>query len=267
MRTRLLALFALLALGLVPAVGAAVGTPPPPGSPVVLVKAYSTVVGVTSDATGTRIELAVEEAHEWVDGTEAKTLATGINGQNITAAVTADSRFYRNEQPIGLGDLRPGMKIKALLQTDGTPVTTTCTFTLLQAWHSVPKPHPGTKFESAFFPRLWHTRGQILGMDRVEDRNVLNLDVRRLEHAPRRFRDEGVRLTHLDAYVIVPARVVITDVNGRRITFEQLNVDDRIKVVGKFVRPALWMRDEAGEPTPTLLAKRIKVKVRAPQAD
>lgn len=262
MRARFLVLLALMAVGLVPAAASAVATPPTGGgtTPVVMVKAYSTVVSVTADAQGTRVELDVEEAHEWLDGSGVKTLATGINGQRITAAVNPDTVVYRNGGPAALADLVPGMKVKAIMTSDGSPVTPTCAFTLREVWFEVPKPHPGAKFEGAFFPRLWHTRGAILGLDRVEGRNVMNLDVRRLEHAPRRFRDEGVRLTRLDAYVIVPDRVVITDVDGRRIGFTDLSVDDRVKVVGKFLRPSKWMRDEIGEPTPTLLARRIKVK-------
>jgi len=265
MRKRLLAIMAVLTVGLIPAFAAAVETPAPadPGTPVVLVKAYSTIVGVTTDETGTRVELDVAEAHEWLDGSDTKTLATGINGQRIVAGVTADTAVYRNEDRVGLDALKPGMKVKAMLRTDGSPVTPTCTYTLLQVYIEAPKPvHPGQKFELGFFPRLWHVRGPILGKDRVEGRNVLNLDVRRLENAPRRFRDEGVRLVSLDAYVIVPDRVVITDEHGMRIAFDDLEVDDRVKVVGKFLRPSMWMTDESG-PTPTLLAKRIKVKVGA----
>ena len=265
MKKRFIALLAVLTLGVIPAFAAAVETPPlgEPPAPVVLVKAYSTVVAVTTDETGTTVEFDVDEAHEWLDGSETKTLATAVNGHHIVAGVTADTRVFRNDTAVEVDALKPGMKVKALLKADGQPVTPTSTYTLLEVYYAAPKSHPGNAFEDGFFPRLWHTRGQILGMDRVEDRNVINLDVRQLEHAPKRFRDEGGRLAHLDAYVIVPDRVVITDVDGRRIAFADLNVDDRVKIVGKFLRPATWMKDESGEPTPTLLAKRIKVKVRA----
>jgi hypothetical protein len=161
------------------------------------------------------------------------------------------------------------VKVRALLQTDGQPVTPTCTYTALHVAiqgdeaEAKPKAHPGSKFEAGFFPRLWHMRGPILGLERIEDRNVMNLDVRWLENAPKRFRDEGSRLAGLDAYVIVPDRVVITDEDGDRITFADLGVDDRVKVVGKFLKPEKWMVDESGDPTPTLIAKRIKVKDRA----
>ncbi len=265
MKKRFVALLAVVTLGLIPAFAAAVETPPvgETGPPAVLVKAYSTVVAVTAGETGKTVEFAVEEAHEWLDGSETMNLATGINGQHIVAGVTADTRVYRNETAVDLEALKPGMKVKAILKADGQPVTPTNTFTLLEVYFAAPKPHPGAKFEAGFFPRLWHTRGQILGTDRVEERNILNLDVRMLENAPKRFRDERSRLVHLDAYVIVPARVVITDVDGRRIAFADLKVDDKIKIVGKFLRPASWMKDESGEPTPTLLAKRIKIKARA----
>jgi hypothetical protein len=266
MRRRLLALLAVLTVGLVPALAAGQETADPAASatPVVLVKAYSTVVGVATGETGTTVTLDVAEAHEWLDGSDAKTLATGINGQRIVGNVTEDTVVYRGDDRVGLDALKPGMKVKAMLRTDGTPVTPTCDYSLLQVYIEAPKPvHPGTKFELGFFPRLWHMRGPILGLDRVEGRNIMNLDVRRLENAPRRFRDEGVRLVSLDAYVIVPDRVVITDEHGMRIRFDELQIDDRVKVVGKFLRPSKWMTDESGDPTPTLLAKRIKVKVGA----
>jgi hypothetical protein len=264
MRRRLLMLMAVLTVGLVPALAAGQETVgADPATPVVLVKAYSTVVGVATGEAGTTVTLDVAEAHEWLDGSDAKALATGINGQRIVGNVTEDTAVYRGDDRVGLDALKPGMKVKAMLRTDGTPVTPTCVYSLLQVYIEAPKPvHPGTKFERGFFPRLWHVRGPILGLDRVEGRNVMNLDARRLENAPRRFRDEGVRLVSLDAYVIVPERVVITDEHGKRIRFDELEVDDRVKVVGKFLRPESWMSDESG-PTPTLLAKRIKVKVGA----
>lgn len=265
MRRRWLAVLAVLTVGLIPAFAAAEETAEPvdTSTSAVLVKAYSTVVAVTDGETAT-VELNVVEAHEWLDGSGAKTLATGINGQRIVAEVTADTTVFRGDRPVELDALKPGMKVKAMLQADATPVAPTSAYTLLQAYIEVPKPaHPGTKFELGFFPRLWHVRGPILGLDRVEGRNVMNLDVRRLENAPRRFCDEGVRLVRLDAYVIVPERVVITDEHGKRIRFDELRVDDRVKVVGKFLRPAKWMADESGDPTPTLVAKRIKVKVGA----
>lgn len=267
MRKRLLSLFAVLALALVPAFGAATEAPAgEPTTPVVLVKAYATVASVTTDDAGTKVELDVEEAHEWVDGTDTKTLAIGINGQRISASSTPKSVVAKGDTPVELAELTAGMKVKALLETNGTPVSTTCTYFVNHISIQVPsesKPNPGHKFESGFFPRLWHMRGPILGLERIEDRNVMNLDVRRLENAPKRFRDEGSRLARLDAYVIVPDKVVITDEDGDRITFAELSVDDRVKVVGKFLKPDKWVVDESGEPTPTLIAKRIKVKDRA----
>lgn len=271
MKKQLMALCAVLALGLVPAFATAVETPgaqTPPvegesTAPVVMVKAASTVVAVTSGEEGTTVEFQVHEAYSWVDGAGEKTPAPELAGQRIVAAATEKSRLFRNDAAVDFAELKPGMQVKALLVTDGQPVTPTCTYMVAEIYHSVPKPHPGTKFEQGFFPRLWHTRGQILGMDRIEDRNVLNLDVRKLENAPKRFSDEGSRLVHLDAYVIVPERVVITNAEGRRIAFADLDVDDRVKVVGKFLRPEKWMKDDSGEPTPTLLAKRIKVREHA----
>ena len=266
MRKRLLGVLAVLTVGLIPAFAAAVEPPPTadPGTPVVLVDAYSVVVGVAADETGTTVELDVREAHDRLDGTEARTLSTGINGQHVVADVTENTVVSRNDDIVGLDALRPGTKVKAMLQTDCQPVDPTCAYTLLHVYIDAPKPkpaNPGTKFELGFFPRLWHVRGPILGLDRVEGRNVMNLDVRGLENAPRRFRDEGARLVSLDAYVIVPERAVITDEHGMRIAFADLRVDIRVKVVGKFLRPSQWMTDESGEPTPTLLAKRIKVRV------
>ena len=265
MRKRLLGVLAVLAVGLVPAFAAAVDTTPPdPAAPVVLVDAYSVLVGVTTDDAGTRVELDVREAHDRVDGTETRTLSTGINGRHVVADATADTVVSRNDANVGLDALEPGTKVKAMLQTDCQPVVPTCGFTLLRLAVDAPKSmpeNPGAKFELGFFPRLWHVRGPILGLDQVEGRNIMNLDVRRLQDAPRRFRDEGVRLVSLDAYVIVPERAVITDEHGMRIAFADLRVDARVKVVGKFLPPSKWMTDESGDPTPTLLAKRIKVRV------
>lgn len=259
---RLFALFALLTVGLVPAFAGAVDAPPPaPGAPAVLVKAWTTVTAVTPDA----VTLKVVEAVEWVDGTETKVPANALMAQEITAARVPETVVAKHDVAVEYGTLAVGMTVRALLRTDVQPAVPTGAFALLHAAIQVPegpKVHPGDKYEPAFFPRLWHMRGAILGLDRVEDVNVMNLDVRRLENAAKRFRDEGVRLSNMDAYVIVPAKVVITDVDGRRIAFADLDVDDRVKVVGKVLRKEKWMLDESGEPTPTVLAKRIKVKAR-----
>jgi hypothetical protein len=266
MRTRLLAVLAVLAVGLIPAFAAAEEPPPlaDPVTPVVLVDASAVVVGVTGDETGTTVELDVREAHDWLDGTETRTLSTGINGEHIVTDVTGDTVVSRNDEIVGLDALRSGTMVEAMLSTDCQPVDPTCAYTLLHVYIAAPKPkpaNPGVKFELGFFPRLWHVRGAILALDRVEGRNVMNLDVRSLVNAPRRFRDEGVRLVNLDAYVIVPERTVITNEHGMRIAFGDLRVDSRVKVAGKFLRPSKWMTDRSGRPTPTLLARRVVVKV------
>lgn len=262
MKKRFLAMLAVLALGLVPALAVAGDPPPadPSAPPSVLVKAYSMVTAVTD----TSVEIDVIEAHDWLDGTETYNLSTGINGQRIVVGMTAETMVLKNGMPAERSQLAPGMKIKAYLTTDVQPVTTANVFTATKLAFEVPKPHPGKKFETGFFPRLWHTRGKVLGFSEWEGMNVLNLDVRRLDNTPKRFRDERVRLINMDAYVIVPPKVVITDDNGRRIAFSDLTVDSRIKVVGKFLRPVKWLNDETGEPTPTLLARRIKVTQPAP---
>ena len=262
MKKRFLAVLAVLALGVVPALAVAIAPPPtdPAAPPAVMVKAYSTITAVTDTA----IDLDVVEAHDWLDGTETFNLSTGINGQHIVAGLTPETMVLKNGMPADLAALQPGMKVKAYLTTDVQPVTTANVFTATKIAFEVPKPHPGERFEPGFFPRLWHTRGKVLGFTTWEGMNVINLDVRRLENTPRRFRDERVRLINMDAYVIVPENVVITDVAGHRIPFAQLTVDSRIKVVGKYLRPDRWLKDETGEPTPTLLARRIKVKESAP---
>lgn len=265
MRSRLLALVALIAVASVPAFAAALeSAPPASASDVVLVKAYGKVVAV-HDADGqATLELAVDEAKEWRDDSDDKQPAAGIAGKSITAGLTEETKVHRGDAPAGLDALAPGTRVEALMSTDGSPVTPTCTFTLHDVWIATEKPaakpdKPGHGFEFGFFPRNWHVRGDILGLDRVEGRNVMNLDVRRLNHAPKRFRDEGRRLASMDAYVIVPPRVVITDAGGGRIDFADLDVDDRVLVIGKFTRPAKWVKDDDGEATPTLVAKRVKV--------
>jgi hypothetical protein len=258
MRKRIAAVFAVLTVALVPAFAGATEVPAGGTAPVVLVKASpATIVEVTPES----MVLDVADGYEWLDGTEEKVPATGIKGQRITVGLGEKSIVRRGDEAVGRDALKAGLVIKALLQTDGQPVTPTCTFTLVEAYlDGPPKVHPGDKFETGFFHRLWHVRGSILGLDAVEGRNVMNVDVRRLENAPKRFRDEGSRLARMDAYVIVPPRVVITDENGHRIAFSGPDVDDRVKVVVKTLPKSKWMVDESGEPTPTLLAKRIKVK-------
>lgn len=103
--------------------------------------------------------------------------------------------------------------------------------------------HPGLGFDLGFSSLNDRVRGEVPG-------------------GPKRLRDEGREAATMDAFVTVASTVVITTKDGTKIPFSEVRVDDRVQMIGRFLRPEKWLADEAGEPTPTLYAKRIKIKNR-----
>jgi hypothetical protein len=100
--------------------------------------------------------------------------------------------------------------------------------------------------------------GQVLSTYDSGGKNVIDVDVNRLLNPPKRFKDEGDEVADQGALLIVDAKVKITK-DGKRISLADIEADDNLRVMGKFLRPAKWLKDEDDEPTPTLRAKRIEV--------
>lgn len=100
--------------------------------------------------------------------------------------------------------------------------------------------------------------GKVLIKNDVGGKKILEIDVTKLLNPPKRFKDEGDEVADQGALLIVDPKVKITK-GGKRISFDQIDEDDNLRVMGKFVKPGKWLKDEDDEPTPTLRAKRIEV--------
>ena len=113
-------------------------------------------------------------------------------------------------------------------------------------------------FDSGFFNRIWKLTGTVLGTDTIDGKQVIEVDVSKLLNPPKRFKDEGEEVADQGALLIVTPKVKITK-GDKRLTLGDLDADDKLKVSGKFVRGGSWLKDEDGQPVPTLRAKRIEV--------
>lgn len=282
MTRRLLALVAGLALSAAaPVAGLAAGPtpppPPPPGSTAVLVHA------TVSSNSPAAVVLTVREAATSAPLTDVKTPVPGLAGQDVTASWCPFSTVWDGARQAGFDFLKAAMPVEGLITTTGEPTPTAayCVVRLKTAGTTTPAPppgpgttpgaepphppagdRPGSDFDRGFFARNWRMTGDVLGTDTVDGKDVIDLDVQRLVGGPKRFRDEGREVAALDALVIVGPKVVITTTDGTRIGFGDVQVDDALQVVGRVLRPAAWLDDSSGQPTPTVFAKRIRVTSR-----
>jgi hypothetical protein len=117
---------------------------------------------------------------------------------------------------------------------------------------------PGGGFAPAFFSRNWKVLGEVLLTDTLQGKRVIDFNVTKLINPPKHLKDEGKEVADQGALVIVGPKVAITE-DGDRITFADLDPDDKIVVTGKFLRNEKWLEDEDGDPVPTIRAKRIVV--------
>lgn len=285
MKRRILLLLAALALVAVPTAALGEGTAPStPQNPGYFLKAKGVVL---TNAEGV-ITIKVKEAYRYGDNGQTKTAAPDFTDQVVTAKFYDYSRVDVGTEIATPAAATPGTELYAKLGVSEGDLLPTSDFRVVNLWiqgeKTAPKPpakpetpanpegkpkhpevgedHPGFGFDLGFFSLNYRVRGEVLGAETVEGKNILNLDVSRVLGGPKKFRDEGREVATMDAFVTVAPKVVITTEDGTKIPFAEIQVDDRVQVVGRFLRPEKWMADEAGEPTPTMYAKRIKIKNR-----
>lgn len=232
---------------------------------------------VLTNAEGT-ITFAVKEGWRVTEGVWTKVAAPGFTDQVVTAKFYDYSKVHRGSEVVDHMRAAPGTELGGSLGVSGGDVLPTSDFCVLELWmageKTAPPPakdkkqprvgedHPGFGFDLGFFSLNYRVRGEVLSAETVEGKNILNVDVSRVLGGPKKFRDEGREVATMDAFVTVASKVVITTQDGTKIPFGEVQVDDRVQVIGRFLRPEKWLADEAGEPTPTMYAKRIKIKNR-----
>jgi hypothetical protein len=278
LKRRILSLLATLALVAVPALALGQSEQPAPTEPQKTFLKFQGVVLTNAEGT---ITFKVKEGWRVTEGTWAKVAAPDFTDQVVTAKFYDYSKVHRGNEVVDHIAAAPGTELAGSLGVSAGDVLPASDFCVLELWiageKTAPKPpakpehpkhpevgedHPGFGFDLGFFSLNYRVRGEVLGTDTVDGKNVLNVDVSRVLGGPRRFRDEGREVATMDAFVTVGPRVVITTLNGTKIPFADVQVDDKVQVIGRFLRPEKWLADETGEPTPTLYAKRIKIKNR-----
>jgi hypothetical protein len=282
LKRRILSLLAALALVAVPAVALGQSETPAPAPPQQTFLKFQGVVLTNAEGT---ITIKVKEGWRVTEGTYTKVAAPDFTDQVVTAKFYDYSKTHRANELVDNMAAGPGTELAGSLGVSGEDVLPTAAFCVLELWmpgdKSATKPptkpenpegkpkhpavgedHPGFGFDLGFFSLNYRVRGEVLGAETVEGKNILNIDVSRVVGGPKRFRDEGREVATMDAFVTVASKVVITTNDGTKIPFAEIQVDDKVQVVGRFLRPEKWLADEAGEPTPTMYAKRIKIKNR-----
>jgi hypothetical protein len=138
--------------------------------------------------------------------------------------MTFCSKINRGNDTVPFADVKVGDQVGGSLSTTGAP-TAASAFDIVYIWYpggkTAPVPPaadapraapegPGTKpgsegsgsaFDGGFFRWNWKLRGEILGADQVDGKNVINLDVMRFFAIPKGLRDEGREVVSLDALV------------------------------------------------------------------
>lgn len=281
MKRRILSLLATLALVAVPALALGQSEAPAPTTPQKTFLKFQGVVLTNAEGT---ITIKVKEGWRVTEGTYTKVAAPDFADQVVTAKFYDYSKVHKGEVVVDNIAAAPGTELAGSLGVSGEDVLPTAAFCVLELWmpgeKSATKPtkpenpagkpkhpevgedHPGFGFDLGFFSLNYRVRGEVLGTEVVNGKNVLNVDVSRVLGGPKRFRDEGREVATMDAFVTVAPKVVITTLDGTKIPFAEVQVDDKVQVIGRFLRPEKWLPDEADEPTPTLYAKRIKIKNR-----
>jgi len=109
-------------------------------------------------------------------------------------------------------------------------------------------------FERGFLNRVWKFVGEIDGYDE----GVLSITVAKILNLPKRFRDQDDSLVDEDARVLVAAGVRVVK-DGKRVGRAELADAENVRVHGKLLKPSKWQKDEDGERTPTIRAKKIHI--------
>jgi hypothetical protein len=105
-----------------------------------------------------------------------------------------------------------------------------------------------------FVSRVWKFVGEV---DYYEE-GVLSMTLGKIRNLPRRWRSQDDELLDQDTTVLVSQRVRVF-LDGRRVSRDELDNANDVRVHGKLLRPEKWHADEDGEPVTTIRAKKVYV--------
>jgi len=120
----------------------------------------------------------------------------------------------------------------------------------------------GVKFEDGCLPqlvrrfvsRVWKFVGEV---DYYEE-GVLSMTLGKILNVPRKWRTQDDDLLDQDTTVLVSQRVRVF-LDGNRVSRDELDNANEVRVHGKLLRPQKWHLDEDSEPVTTIRAKKVYI--------
>lgn len=109
-------------------------------------------------------------------------------------------------------------------------------------------------FAAGFLSRVWKFQGEV---DSVQD-GEFSFTIAKVLNLPKRMREQDDELVDQNAIVLVAKTVRIVK-GGKRVAASALDDAENVVVHGKLLRTAKWHKDEDGESTPTIRAKKIVI--------
>lgn len=110
-------------------------------------------------------------------------------------------------------------------------------------------------FRRSFLNRVWKFEGEV---DFYEE-GELSMTLAKVLNLPRKFRRQDDELLDQDATVLVSQRVRVFE-GGERVSRDELEDANDVRVHGKLLRPRQWSVDEDGTPVATIRAKKIYIR-------
>lgn len=110
-------------------------------------------------------------------------------------------------------------------------------------------------FRRSFLNRVWRFEGEV---DFYEE-GELSMTLGKVLNLPRKFRRQDDELLDQDTTVLVSNRVRVFE-GGERVSRDELEDANDVRVHGKLLRPRQWSVDEDGTPVATIRAKKVYIR-------
>jgi hypothetical protein len=110
------------------------------------------------------------------------------------------------------------------------------------------------QFVRRFITRVWKFVGEV---DHYAD-GELSMTLGKVLNLPRRFRSQDDELLDQDTTVLVSNRVRVFR-GGERVSRDELDTANDVRVHGKLLRPRMWRVDDDGSAVPTIRAKKVYI--------
>ena len=110
------------------------------------------------------------------------------------------------------------------------------------------------QFVRRFLTRVWKFVGEV---DYYAD-GELSMTLGKVLNLPRKWRSQDDELLDQDTTVLVSDKVRVSR-EGKRVSRDELDTANDVRVHGKLLRPRMWRADDDGSPVPTIRAKKVYI--------